>query len=253
MKKLIYFILVISLFICCGPKEGKVEKIMVDGVAHIINPEKPLKETVLLDVEKTREINPYIHEEVGIKYLSFIRDKDGQVILFDSGNAEAQMFNRNGEYMGSLFRKGQGPGEFPERRMFNACFMNNQIWATGDMKFAKYDKNGQFLYEQKIGYRPDVFVDENTFLETHQNSSNQVHMVVEVVHQFRRFEYIYYEDVKFLEYHKRSTIYPNELYFVQNPIGKSQRLCLNWQKDQCRQIFSEYSNCLIRFEITFLK
>jgi len=163
MKKLIFLVLVFSLFVYCGPKEGKVEKIIVDGVAHIMNSEKPLKGTVLLDVEKTREINPYVHEEVGLRYLSFIRDEDGQVILFDSGNAEAQMFNRNGEYKGSLFRKGQGPGEFPERRMFNACFMNGQIWATGDMKFAKYDKDGQFLYERKIGYRPDVFVDENIF------------------------------------------------------------------------------------------
>jgi hypothetical protein len=41
--------------------------------------------------------------------------------------------------------------------------MNNQIWATGDMKFAKYDKNGQFLYERRLGYHPAIFVDENTF------------------------------------------------------------------------------------------
>lgn len=163
MKKLIFVVLILSLFIYCGPKEGKVEKIIVDGVVHIMNPEKPLKGTVLLDIEKTREINPYIHEEVGLRYFSFIRDEDGQVILFDSGNAEAQMFNRNGEYKGSLFRKGQGPGEFPKRRMFNACFMNGQIWATGDMKFAKYDKDGQFLYGRKIGYRPSFFVDENAF------------------------------------------------------------------------------------------
>jgi len=31
------------------------------------------------------------------------------------------------------------------------------------MKMAKYDKNGQFLYERRIGYSPAVFVDENTF------------------------------------------------------------------------------------------
>ena len=163
MKKFIYLILVLSLFFYCRPKEGKVEKIMVDGVAHIMNPEKPLRGTVLLDIEKTREINPYIHEEVGLGSFSFIRDEDGEVILFDSFRAEAQRFNREGEYIGSFFRKGQGPGEFQPRRMFNVCFMNNQIWATGAMKFAKYDKNGRFLYERRIDYRPDIFVDENTF------------------------------------------------------------------------------------------
>jgi hypothetical protein len=162
VKKRIYLILMISLFICCGPKEGKVEKVIIDGVAHIMNPEKPLKGTVQLDIEKTRELNPYLHEDVGLRNFSFVRDIDGEVILFDY-KAEAQRFNRNGEYMGRLFREGQGPGEFPPRRMFNACFMNGQIWATGDMKFAKYDKDGQFLYEQRIDYRPDIFVDENAF------------------------------------------------------------------------------------------
>lgn len=163
MKKLIYFVLVSFLFICCGPREGKVEKIMVDGAAHIVNPEKPLKGTVLLDVEKTLEINPYIHEEVDLGRFYHIRDKDGEVILFNPNKTEAQRFNHNGEYLGSLVRKGQGPGEFPDLQFFWVHFMKGQIWASGALKMAKYDKNGQFLQERKIGYRPTVFVDENTF------------------------------------------------------------------------------------------
>jgi len=163
MKKLIYLILAFSLFFYCGPKERKVEKIMVDGVAHIMNPEKPLKGTVILDIEKTREINPYQYEEVGLGSFSSIRDADGEVILSDSSRAEAQRFNRNGEYIGRLFREGQGPGEFPERRLLNVYFMNNQIWVTGFRKLAKYDKSGQFLFERKLGYRPRILVDENTF------------------------------------------------------------------------------------------
>ncbi len=163
MKKLIYLILVLSSFFYCGPKEGKVERIMVDGVAHIMNPEKSLKGEVQLDIEKTREINPYQYEEVGLRRFSFIRDTDGEVILSDRSRAEAQRFNRDGDYIGRLFREGQGPGEFPGRRLLNVYFMNNQIWATGDMKFAKYDKNGQFLSERRLDYRPRVLVDENTF------------------------------------------------------------------------------------------
>jgi len=163
MKKLIYLILVIFLFVYCGPKEGKVEKIMVDGVTHIMNPEKPLKGTVLLDVEKTREINPYLHEEVDLGGFYHVRDTDGEVILFNSNKTEAQRFSHDGEYLGSLVRKGQGPGEFPDFQLFWVYFMNDQIWASGALKMAKYDKNGQFLNERKIGYRPSFFVDENTF------------------------------------------------------------------------------------------
>ena len=173
MKKLIYLILMLSLFLCCGPKEGKVEKVIVDGVVHIMNPEKPLKGTVLLDVEKTREINPYQFDEVGLGWFGFVRDTDGGVILSDSRKAEAQMFTRDGEYIGRLFREGQGPGEFTGRGLLNVYFMNNQIWVTGDMKFAKYDKNGRFLYERKIGYRPRVFVDENTFFINEREEKEQ--------------------------------------------------------------------------------
>jgi hypothetical protein len=116
MKKLLFLILVLSLFFYCSPKNEKVEKIVIDGVVHIMNPEKPLRGEVILDIEKTREINPYQYEEVGLGSFSSIRDKDGEVILSDSSRAEAQRFNKNGEYIGKLFRKGQGPGEFPERQ-----------------------------------------------------------------------------------------------------------------------------------------
>ncbi len=173
MKKIIYFILVIFLFVYCGPKEGKVEKIIVDGVVHIMNPENPLKGTVLLDVEKTREINPYIHEEVDLGGFYHVRDTDGEVILFNANKTEAQRFNHNGEYLGSLVRKGQGPGEFPDMQMFWVYFMNGQIWASGARKMAKYDKSGQFIDERRTGYYPSVFVDENTFFISERDRNEE--------------------------------------------------------------------------------
>ena len=163
MKKLIYLVLILSLFPDCGLKEEKIEKIIIDGVTHIKNPEKPLKGTVLLDIEKTLEINPYEFEEVGLKGFDFVRDDNGNVILFSSTIVEAQRFNSKGEYLGSLVRKGRGPGEFPDRQFFRACFMNNEIWATGNMKLAKYDRSGQFLDERKIGYYPEIIVNDDTF------------------------------------------------------------------------------------------
>lgn len=53
VKKFILLILILALFSYCSPKEGKVEKTMIDGVAHIMNPEKPLKGVVQLEIEKS--------------------------------------------------------------------------------------------------------------------------------------------------------------------------------------------------------
>ena len=75
MKKLIYLVLVIIIFFHCAPKQDKVERIIENGVAHIMNPEKPLNGEVQLDIEKTLEINPYQFEEVGLRRFSFCRSQ----------------------------------------------------------------------------------------------------------------------------------------------------------------------------------
>ncbi|MFQ6109605.1 MAG: 6-bladed beta-propeller [Candidatus Aminicenantales bacterium] len=167
MKKSLVFILILGLSVfsgwgCRQNREG-VEIIQIDGVRHIRNPGKPLKGTVRLKVEKVLEINPYRFEEIGLRSFSFVRDIDGEVILFDSNATEAQRFNHKGEYLGSLVRKGQGPGEFPDNCSLGVWFMDNQIWVTGNLKMAKYDKEGRYLGEKKLGYYPRILVDETWF------------------------------------------------------------------------------------------
>ncbi|MGD8535674.1 MAG: 6-bladed beta-propeller [Candidatus Aminicenantes bacterium] len=128
-----------------------------------MNPEKPLKGTVLLDIEKTLEINPYKFEEVGFKHFRFARDADGEVILLGINQTEVHRFTQNGEYLGSLVRKGQGPGEFPDFSGLQIYFMNHQIWITGRHKLAQFDKNGQFIQEKKLGYNPEPLINDRHF------------------------------------------------------------------------------------------
>ena len=45
MKKLFFLILVLSLFLCCGAKQEKVEKIMEDGVEVVLNNIEPYRIT----------------------------------------------------------------------------------------------------------------------------------------------------------------------------------------------------------------
>jgi hypothetical protein len=163
MAKKFYSLLLILAVVLAGCKkaEESVQTESIDGIPHVMNPELPLKGTVLLEVEKGLEIDPYKYEEIGIRYFLHVRDEDGEVILFDPSQSEAQRFDAQGNYLGNLVRLGEGPGEFRQYAGLQIHFMSGQIWATGYPKWAKYDKNGQYLGEQKLALLPKIFVDDH--------------------------------------------------------------------------------------------
>jgi len=162
----VLFLSVFMMLVSCKKQKaewkGTIEE--KDGVTVVKNPEFPIKGTIILEVEKTLEINPYDHHDIGIRNFSSAKDKDGEVILFDSNKAEAHLFNSKGEYIGSLIRRGQGPGEFQQFQGLRIFFLNNQIWATSMVKLAKFDKKGEFLEEQRLDRSPYFFVDESRYL-----------------------------------------------------------------------------------------
>jgi len=171
-KKFFYLLLIFLLLIFivvlagCKKAEESVQIEVIDGIPYVMNPELPLKGTIILEMEKALEIDPYKREEIGIRYFNHVRDEDGEVILFDSSQSEAHRFDARGNYLGNLVRLGQGPGEFRQYAGLRIYFMNGQIWATGWPKWSKYDKNGQYLGEQRLELMPEVFVDDHRCIAT---------------------------------------------------------------------------------------
>ena len=172
IKKFFCFLLIfmVSLAGCKKTEEESVQIEVIDGIPHVMNPELPLKGTVLLEVEKGLEIDPYKYEEIGIRYFKHVRDEDSEVILFDSSQSEAQRFDARGNYLGNLVRLGQGPGEFRQYAGLRIHFMNGQIWATGWPKWVKYDKDGKYLGEQRLELMPEIFVDAYRCIATKSNT-----------------------------------------------------------------------------------
>ena len=154
-KRALYPILIIIfVFLSCRKKlEYSVPFIMIEGIKHIQNPSEPLRGTVFLEVEKKLEINPYEQEDVGLKILFSAKDKNGDIILFDPNQSEAQRFGSTGEYQGSMIRQGEGPGEFVPGYGMLIYFIDDQIWVTGARKLAKFDKLGNFLDQHQLGDR----------------------------------------------------------------------------------------------------
>jgi len=146
---------------------------VIDGVRHIMNPKTPLKGFVSLEMEKKLEINPYEHEDFDLQSFRAVKDKDGEIILFDVNDSKAQRFTADGGYIGSFFRHGQGPGEFVPRRLLYVRFMNGQIWVTAGNKLAKFDKQGQFIDEISLGDTIALFIDERCYLTEKRTRKEQ--------------------------------------------------------------------------------
>lgn len=164
-KAFFLILIIISVFFSCGKNlEDSVPFIMIEGIKHIQNPLEPLRGTVILEVEKKLEINPYEQEDVGLNLFSSVKDKNGDIILFDPNKSEAQRFNSSGEYQGSMIRQGEGPGEFVPGRGMVVYFIDDQIWVTGARKLAKFDKLGNFLDQLQLGDRVQSFVDSTCYI-----------------------------------------------------------------------------------------
>lgn len=166
VRKIFFLSLILAavLFGCKKAEEESVKIEIIEGIPHIMNPELPIKGSILLEVEKQLEVNPYEHEEIGLKRFEAVKDEDGEVILFDVNNAEAERFTKEGDYIGSLFRKGQGPGEFTRFSFMYIRFMDGQIWVTGRGKLAKFNKQAQFIEEFRLGDSTADFIDRNHYV-----------------------------------------------------------------------------------------
>mgnify|MGYP001068819073 CR=1 FL=1 len=57
-KPIFVFFMILLIFPFNTEKEKSVQVETIEGVPHVMNPEKPLKGTILLELEKKLEINP---------------------------------------------------------------------------------------------------------------------------------------------------------------------------------------------------
>jgi hypothetical protein len=167
MRNKLAFLLLMLLWLGIGSSFAVQEKarvVEINGIRHIQNPAIPAKGTVLLDIEKVLEVNPFDNPDVALRFIFSARLDDGAVILYDINDSKAYLFSPNGKYERDLVRNGQGPGEFSPRSTLLVHPMKNQIWISGGRKLAKFDHNGRFLGELKTGDQFLQFVDENRYV-----------------------------------------------------------------------------------------
>jgi hypothetical protein len=124
--------------------KGKIE--YENGIKVIKNPREPLYGEITLELEEDLSIG---NEEDKNYYfyrgLLFDVDREGNIFIFDPPNYRIQQFNKRGEYIRSIGRKGQGPGEF-ENPSYVYLDKGGNIYVPEGFsnKIQIFDKKGEF-------------------------------------------------------------------------------------------------------------
>jgi hypothetical protein len=122
--------------------QGTVE--VIDGVETVKNPEEPLYSGDVLSLEEDLSIgtsggeDEYVFSRVGGMDV----DDDGNIYAIDGSSAHVRVFDGSGQYLWTIGRKGQGPGEFQ---------MPGFVQATAQNEIAVYDYHAQRL----VFFSPD--------------------------------------------------------------------------------------------------
>lgn len=91
----------------------KAEIEVVDGVKTVRNPETPKYGTFAFDLVEDLAIGEEKDERYFFPgWVLIDTDGEGTIYACDSGNRRVQVFDRNGGFIRTLGRQGQGPGEY---------------------------------------------------------------------------------------------------------------------------------------------
>jgi hypothetical protein len=94
-----------------SPWKGKIET--VDGVKVVRNPNEPFYGNLKMDLAADLTIGRADDDNYLLNRVRDIEvDLEGSIYIADLGNFRVQKFDKNGKYLLTFGRKGQGPGEF---------------------------------------------------------------------------------------------------------------------------------------------
>jgi len=150
------FLSVIIMVISFGGQKaewkGKIEE--ENGIKVIKNPRDPLYGEIKFELEEDLSIGKEDDENFLFYKIADIQvDKDGNIYVVDFGNNRIQQFDFKGNYLQTIGREGEGPGEFlgPVRILFDKKTGN--IYVRDFLRSIKiFDKHGNNLRAIRLEY-----------------------------------------------------------------------------------------------------
>lgn len=104
---------VAALFAAAPAHAGDIRKVTRDGVLHVSNPSHPLESPSTLEAEELWRFGGDDEDDFVFGVLGHIAsDADGNVYMLDIQLDEVLVLSPDGEYIRTIGRSGEGPGEF---------------------------------------------------------------------------------------------------------------------------------------------
>ena len=140
---------------------GKVE--YEDGIKVIKNPAQPLYGEIIFDLELDLGVGSTDDEtSTFYNWVRLAVDSKGCILALDSEMCRIQKFNEKGDFLQSIGRKGQGPGEFT-RATELILDENDDVYVKESRKLHKFKNSGEYVktiplskFYSSIGFTKDM-------------------------------------------------------------------------------------------------
>ncbi len=126
--------------------KGKIE--VEDGVKVIKNPAEPLYGEITLELEEDLSIG----REGDDNYMFYglvaaAADSEDNIFVLDMENCRIQKYDKNGEYLQTIGRQGQGPGEFQMPQFISPYIhldSDDTLYVSESRRIHAFDRKGDF-------------------------------------------------------------------------------------------------------------
>ena len=147
-----------------------------DGVKVVKNPSEPLYGEFAFDLKEEIRLGGDPEKEASYfpKSASLTVDSAGNLYVTDRGNRRVQMFDKDGAFVRTIGRQGQGPGEYMSAGNVH-IEADGDIWVESGPQWVVFSKAGLFLKNVLVSkfMRQKMLGPGGSFIGTTQPSAAQ--------------------------------------------------------------------------------
>jgi len=148
LASIVLFLSIFIIIVSCGKQhsewKGTIEEI--DGVTVVKNPKEPIHAADIFSLEEELSIGEIEGRE---EYMfsaiwSIAVDEAGRIFVLDREDPHLRVFDRNGAFLRTIGRKGQGPGEFTMPLSVSITRQNELVVDDMRSRLAFFSLEGEF-------------------------------------------------------------------------------------------------------------